>query len=203
MIQAIIWTNQRDVDPLKYRLPKQPQTDTHIRQLRTSELAAWLAAHPIINMPSTAALILKLLQDYNRCEMPAAVRLKTAVSLQPVINKLVEQLRVYHQNESLPLRKSTRTQANKVAHFLRETAFAYKTVVTDSVIDNESYKISINLFIVALRLTIAQPGQPLLEYYSQYGPTPVDQQHPAGRELGLIPASSAWQLKSPDNSHQI
>lgn len=156
------------MNPLKYRLPEQQQTDTNDLQPRPSALAAWIAAQPAINLQSTAPLLLKLLQEYNRCEMPAAIRLKAMITLQPMVDNIVEQLRGYYQNESLPLRKNAREQADLAAQFLDETAIAYKLAIADSVMDTESNEMSINLFIAALRLTIDHLGKQLLECYAQF-----------------------------------
>jgi len=139
-------------------------------QPRPGALAAWIAAQPTINLQSTAPLIFTLLQSYNRCKMPAVARLKAMITLQPVIDNIVEQLHNYYQNESLPLQKNTRARANITARFLDETAFAYKATVTDAVIDTENNEMSINLFIAALRLTIDHLGQQLLECYTRFSP---------------------------------
>jgi len=157
------------MNPLKYRLPQQ-QNNLNALQPRPNALAAWIAAQPTINLQSTASLVFKLLQSYNRCKMPAAMRLKAMITLQPVVDNIVEQLRNYYQNESLPLHKNARTQANMAARFLDETAFAYKATVTDAVIDTENNEMSINLFIASLRLAIDHLGQQLLECYSQFSP---------------------------------
>lgn len=156
------------MNPLKYRLPKLTQTDAGTLQPQPSALNAWIESHPTINAQSTAPLLLALLQSYNRCALPAAIRLKAAITLQPVTDHVVNQLRNYYQNESLPLRKGARSQANLVSQLLDETAFAYKRVISDSVtVDNN---MSINLVVAALRLGIDQLGQLLLECYSQYAP---------------------------------
>ena len=127
------------MNPLKYRLPKQTQTDASKLQPQPAALGAWIDAQPTINAQSTAPLLLALLQSYNRCALPAAIRLKAAITLQPVIDRVIKQLRNYYQHESLPLRKSARVQAGVVSQLLDETAFAYKRVVYDSVsIDNNS-----------------------------------------------------------------
>ncbi len=158
------------MNPLRYRLPQQQQNDINALQPRPNALAAWIAAQPTINLQSTASLAFKLLQSYNRCKMPPAVRLKAMITLQPMIDNIVEQLRSYYQNEPLPLRKNARTQANMAARFLDETAFAYKTTVADAVIDTENNEMSINLFIASLRLAIDHLGHQLLENYIQYAP---------------------------------
>jgi len=163
-------TDQRNMNPLRYRLPQQQQNDINTLQPQPNALAAWIAAQPTINLQSTASLAFKLLQSYNRCKMPAVIRLKAMITLQPVIDNIVEQLRSYYQNESLPLHKSARTQANMAARFLDETAFAYKAVVADAVIDTENNEMSINLFIASLRLAIDHLGHQLLECYTQYAP---------------------------------
>jgi len=155
------------MNPLRYRLPQQ-QNNINTLQPRPNALAAWIAAQPTINLQSTASLVFKLLQNYNRCKMPAAMRLKAMITLQPVVDNIIEQLRSYYQNEPLPLHKSARTQANITARFLDETAFAYKATVTDAVIDTENNEMSINLFIASLRLAIDHLGQQLLECYSQF-----------------------------------
>ena len=156
------------MNPLKYRLPKLTQTDAQTLRPKPAELGAWIDAQPTINVQSTAPLLIALLQSYNRCALPAAIRLKAAIILQPVIDRVVKQLRIYYQNESLPLRKSARTQAGAVTQLLDETTFAYKRVVSDSITaDND---MSINLVVAALRLSIDQMGQQILECYSQYAP---------------------------------
>lgn len=158
------------MNPLKYRLPEQQQTDTNDLQPRPSALAAWIAAQSTTDIKSSATLVFKILQAYNRCHMPAAVRLKAMLTLQPMIDKILVRLRSHYQNEALPLRKGTRARADMAARFLDETAFAYKTVVADSVIDTESNEMSIDLFIAALRLTIDHLGEQLLECYAQFAP---------------------------------
>ncbi|MDT8385506.1 MAG: hypothetical protein RRB22_13950 [Gammaproteobacteria bacterium] len=157
------------MNPLKYRLPEQ-QTDAGGLQPQPAALSAWVAAQPTINAQSTAPLLLALLQRYNRCQLPAATRLRAAIILQPVVDHTIKQLRNYYQNESLPLRSNARAQADLAAQLLDETAFAYKRVVADAVtVDND---MSINLLVAALRLSIDQMGQQLLEAYSQYAPPP-------------------------------
>ncbi|NOX92570.1 MAG: hypothetical protein GXP18_09025 [Gammaproteobacteria bacterium] len=158
------------MNPLKYRLPQQQQNDINALQPRPNTLTAWIAAQPTINLQSTASLVFKLLQSYNRCKMPAAIRLKAMITLQPVIDNIIEQLRGYYQNESLPLRRNARIQANMAARFLDEAAFAYKATVTDAVIDTENNEMSINLFIASLRLAIDHQGQQLLECYTRFAP---------------------------------
>ncbi|HHI91916.1 MAG TPA: hypothetical protein ENK04_00125 [Gammaproteobacteria bacterium] len=158
------------MNPLRYRLPQQRQNNINALQPQPSALAAWIAAQPTINLQSTASLAFRLLQSYNRCKMPAAMRLNAMITLQPVINSIIEQLRSHYQNEPLPLRKNARTHANMAARFLDEAAFAYKTTVADAVIDAENNEMSINLFIASLRLTIDHLGYQLLECYSQFSP---------------------------------
>ncbi len=158
------------MNPLRYRLPQQQQNNISILQPQPNALAAWIAALPSINLQSTAPLAFKLLHSYNRCKMPAAMRLKAMITLQPVIDNIIEQLRGYYQSEPHPLHKSARTQANMAARFLNETAFAYKATVTDAVIDAENNDMSINLFIASLRLAIDHLGQQLLECYAQFSP---------------------------------
>lgn len=158
------------MNPLKYRLPALEQTDAETLHPQPAALSAWVDALPTINAHSTVPLLLTLLRSYNRCQLPAAKRLKAAITLQPVVDRTIKQLRIYYQNESLPLHKSARTQADSAAELLDEAAFAYKRVVSDSVtVDND---MSINLMIAALRLCIDQMGQQLLESYSQYAPPP-------------------------------
>lgn len=154
------------MNPLKYRLPELTQTDASTLQPQPAALSAWIDAQPIINAQSTAPLLLTLLQNYNRCELPTAMRFKAAITLQPVVDGVVKQLRNYYQNESLPLLKSSRKQANLVTQILDEAAIAYKRVVSDSVTVDQ--QMSINLVVAALRLSIDQIGQQLLESYSQY-----------------------------------
>jgi len=161
------------MNPLRYRLPQQQQNDINALQPRPNALAAWITAQPTINLQTTAPLAFRLLQRYNRCKMPAAMRLKAMITLQPMIDNIVEQLRSYYQNESLPLCKSARTQANMAARFLDETAFAYKAAVTDAVIDAENNEMSINLFIASLRLAIDHLGLQLLECYAQFA-SPIE-----------------------------
>ena len=158
------------MNPLNYRLPEQQQTDTNNLQPRPSALAAWISTQSTVDIKPLAELLLKILQAYNRCQMPAAVRLKAMLTLQPLIDKIVNKLRSQYQNEALPMRKAARAQANMSACFLEETAFAYKTVVADSVLDTDSNEMSINLFIAALRLTIDHLGKQLLECYAQFAP---------------------------------
>lgn len=158
------------MNPLKYRLPQLEQSDAGTLQPQPAALSAWIDALPSINAQSTVPLFLTLLKSYNRCQLPAAIRLKAAITLQPVVDRIIKQLRNYYQNESLPLRKTARAQADNAAELLDETAFAYKRVVSDSVtVDND---MSINLMVAALRLSIDQMGQQLLESYSQYAPPP-------------------------------
>lgn len=156
------------MNPLKYRLPKQTQTDAATLHPQPAALDAWIKALPAITIQSTAPLLLALLQSYNRCKLPAAVRLKASITLQPLVDQLIKQLQNHYQNESLPLRPKARAQANLASRLLDEAAFAYKRVVSDSVtVDNE---MSITLMVAALRLAIDQLGQQLLESYSQYAP---------------------------------
>lgn len=156
------------MNPLKYRLPKLEQTDASILQPQPAAIGAWIDAHPTINAQATAPLLLTLLQNYNRCTLLPATRLKTTITLQPAIDDVIRQLRNYYQNESLPLRKNARTQADLASQLLDETACAYKLVIADSV--SADSNMSINLMVAALRLTIDQLGQQLLECYSQYTP---------------------------------
>ncbi|HEC19086.1 MAG TPA: hypothetical protein ENI97_07045 [Gammaproteobacteria bacterium] len=160
------------MNPLKYRLPETQQTDTNVLQPRPSALAAWLAGQSTLDNKDNASVVFSILQAYNRCVMPAAVRLKAMLTLQPAIDEIVKKLRSSYQNEALPLRKGARAQANMAARFLDETACAYKRVVADSVLDTESNEMSINLFIAALRLTIDHLGKQLLECYVQFRPPP-------------------------------
>ncbi len=158
------------MNPLKYRLPELQQNDTNELQPRPNALAAWIAAQPTIDITATGTLLFKILQAYNRCKMPGAVRLKAMLTLQPVIDNILEKLRGSYQNELLPLRKGARAQATMATRFLDETAFAYKIVIADSVVDTESNEMSINLFIAALRLAIDHLGKQLLECYAQFAP---------------------------------
>ena len=158
------------MNPLKYRLPEQRQNDCNALQPRPNALVAWISALPDINVQSTAPLALKILQAYNRCKMPAEVRLKAMLTLQPIIDNLIKQLRGSYQNEALPLPKNTRAQADLVDQFLNETTYAYKAVIADSVLDTQNNMMSINLFIAALRLTIDHLGQQLVECYRRFAP---------------------------------
>jgi len=158
------------MNPLKYRLPELEQSDASTLHPQPAALSAWIDALPSINAQSTVPLLLTLLRSYNRCQLPAAIRLKAALTLQPIVDRIIKQLRNYYQNESLPLRKSARAQLDLAVELLDETAYAYKRVVSDSVtVDND---MSINLVVAALRLSIDQMGQQLLESYSQYSPPP-------------------------------
>jgi hypothetical protein len=165
--QSTIQANWQ-MNPLKYRLPKQTQTDIATLHPHPAALDAWIKALPAITVQSTAPLLLALLQSYNRCKLPAAVRLKASITLQPLVDQLIQQLHNHYQNESLPLRPKARAQADLASRLLDEATFAYKRVVSDSVtVDND---MSITLMVAALRLAIDQMGQQLLESYSQYAP---------------------------------
>jgi hypothetical protein len=160
------------MNPLKFRLPKQEQTDTDALRPRPSELAAWIKALPSITIEATGPLILAIMQHYNRCHMPAAVRLKSLITLQGIVDKLLELLRGRYQNEALPLKSAYRDQADMASRLLDEMAMGFKLVVNDAVTDAADNDMSINLFIAALRLTIDQLGLQLLESYAQYAPPP-------------------------------
>jgi cyclic-di-GMP-binding protein len=168
--REIIYTNQAAMNPLKYRLPKQQQSDCNNLRPRPSALVAWITAQATAKRKATPDLVLQILQAYNRCAMPPVVRLKAMITLQPVIDNISKKLRDHYQNEALPLAEAPRKQANLAAQFLDETAFAYKQVITDSVMDTENDEMSINLFIAALRLTIDHLGKQLLGCYVQYAP---------------------------------
>lgn len=158
------------MNPLKYRLPEITQNDANTLQPQPAALAAWIDALPNINAQTTAPLLITLLQSYNQCDMPAAMRLKASITLQPVVDHTIKQLRAYYQNESLPLRKTARSQADTAVLLLNQLSYSYKRVVADSVtVDND---MSINLVVAALRLSIDQMGQQFLESYSQYAPAP-------------------------------
>ena len=161
------------MNPLKFRLPKQQQTDPNALRPRPSELAAWIKALPAINIESTAPLLEAILQSYNRCKMPAAVRLKSLITLQGTVDKILELLRNRYQHEALPLPAGSREQADLARQLLDEMALGFKLCLTDAVTDADDNDMSINLFVAALRLAIDQLGQQLLESYAQYAPPPA------------------------------
>jgi hypothetical protein len=161
------------MNPLKFRLPEQQQTDPDALRPRPSELAAWIKALPAINIESTAPLLLAIVQNYNRCKIPAAVRLKSLITLHATVEQLLELLRNRYQHEALPLPAGSREQADLARQLLDEMALGFKLTITDAVTDADDNDMSINLFVAALRLALDQLGQQLLESYAQYAPPPA------------------------------
>ncbi len=162
------------MNPLKFRLPAQTQNDPSTLKPQPSELNAWMNTQPTINIQTTAPLVLSLLQQYNRCTMPAPVRLKALMTLQPVIDQLLEQLLKNYQYESLPLHKSAQIHANMALKFLDEITFGYKIIITDCVTEKADSEMGTNSFITAVRMAIDHLGQLLLECYAQYTKPPKD-----------------------------
>lgn len=160
------------MNPLKFRLPAKTQSDPSVLKPQPSALNAWLNAQPTINIQTTAPLLLSLLQQYNRCTMPAAVRLKSLIALQPTVEKLLQQLLKGYQHEPQPLPKSAQIQANMALKFLDEVAIGYKTIVTDCVTEKAGSEMGVNLFIASVQMAIDHLGRLSLECYAQYTQPP-------------------------------
>jgi len=158
------------MNPLQYRLPETAQTDINKLHPRPNALVAWITAQSAAERKSTPDLVLQILQAYNRCPMPPAIRLKAMITLQPMVGSITSTLCKHYQNEPLPLSDASRKHANLAALFLDEVGFAYKRAIADSVMDIEGDEMSINLFIAALRLTIDHLGKQLLDCYAQHAP---------------------------------
>ena len=156
------------MNPLKFRMPQQGQTQLDAQQPRPSELPEWLEGQSTSNSRTQMPLLLELLKKYNRRLMPADVRLKTLLLLQPAIDKVLKSLREKYRYESLPLSEKTRDHANMCLEFLDELASGYKIIITDILVDGKNKELSSQLFVTALHQAVDHLGQLLLESYSQY-----------------------------------
>lgn len=191
------------MNSLDLHLPQESETPSSHPVPGPEEITQWLKKLPEGNLRATAPIMLGLLRGLNAKRPPASQHLQSLTLLRPNVHTIVDSLRSKYRNQPLPLENQLRVQASLSRQLLEEIALGYKCIVYDLVQNSAGKKLNNDLLIAALKQSIVQLGQQLLESYIQYRIEPTSvwgELHRLYRfaernGLGAMPAKSLFTNK--------
>lgn len=137
-----------------------------------AEIQAWLVSQQDLNAKQVAPALQGLLHGINSRQIPIRQRLQTLSLLQPKVRDIVHTLRGHYRSQPLPLNDKVRGHAELARLLLTEITLGYKLLVNEAVCHSADDDLDSNMFLIALRQTIEELGQLLLECSIQYARVP-------------------------------
>jgi hypothetical protein len=113
---------------LHLSLPRQTAPNADSPLLDPLETSAWFETLPMANVGETARRVYQTLVEFNRVELPDALRAQTVEKFRPPVEYITDNLQRYYVDSGMPLSDKGAKTAALARELQKEMAIAYKAI---------------------------------------------------------------------------
>ncbi|MET0094106.1 MAG: hypothetical protein ABW120_11255 [Sedimenticola sp.] len=170
-----------------------PRGDSFL--LKPAAVESWISNLPIANIGETSRQVFTTIVKFNRTEMPAAARIKSAEMFRKPVDYLTSNLRKYYFDASFPLTAKNRKIAVLNRELYAELAIAYKIYLESATADSRDQKMT----VIALHRAMRNLCQVVYQSTLIYDPYPEGTWHEIHRLYAIAEQHNYQDLTVRDN----